>query len=85
MAAMSWRCLVCGSAADAGGLRVLLLFRFLLRIFFVQLRIFETGADPCGSCELIEVAQELDDVVATCGRAPVIVTPVSPGTTGSSS
>ena len=54
---------------------MLLQFRFPLRTFFVQLRIFETGAGLCGSCELIEVTQELNDVVATGGRAPVIVTP----------
>ena len=76
---MSWRCLGCGPTADAVGQRMLLLFRFLLRIFLERARrigsceILETGGRPW-SCELIEVAQELHDVVATCG-APVIVTP----------
>ena len=46
---------------------MLLRYRHPLRICFVQLRIFETGAGLCGSCERIEVAQELDDFVATGG------------------
>ena len=54
---------------------MLLQFRFPLRTFFVQLRIFEAGAGLCGSCELIELAQELDDFVATGGQSPMIVTP----------
>ena len=67
VAAASSRWLVYGSAAETAGQRVLLQFRFPLRILFVQLRVHEAGAGQRGLCEVIKVAQELDDFIATGG------------------
>ena len=59
MAAATSRWLVPGSVAETGGQRVLLQFRFPLRMLFVQLRVHDAGAGQRRLCEHVEVAQEL--------------------------